>query len=700
MMPHPTRLDPTSKDVHHASRRKLALLFLSGASLTGSLAAASAYAHDADTSTIEEVVVYGRATEQIGQATSASEGVVGYSDITMPPLLRVGELVEAVPGLVATQHSGTGKANQYFLRGFNLDHGTDFSANIEGMPLNMPTHGHGQGYLDLNFMIPELVELTRYRKGPYDASVGDFSSAGTAAFQLYDRLDDTASVTIGSNDYYRYFSAGSVDALDGELTAAADATFYAGPWDINERLEQYKGVVRYVTHVDGATARLTLMGYDGSWDATDQIPKRAVRAGLTDKFGYLDPNLGGKADRYSLQAEFDAEAWRANVYAVTSSLDLYSNFTYFLDDPVNGDQFHQHDGRDVYGGTVQGEITRSPAGFDTQFRWGAQTRYDDIDGVGLFHTVDRHQISAVRDDTVKQVSGSLWVEGETAWTPRLRTTLGMRGDYYHYDVNSSLPANSGTGADHITGLKAAVAYRFNDRLEGYANWGQGFHSNDVRGATISVDPVTGDPAQRVNALVPSQGYELGLRTESGRQFNATVAVFRLDLDSELVYVGDAGTTEPLGATQRTGVETTMFWQPRPWLALNAVYAYADAKFTSNGAGGRYIPNSVESTATLGATGIWNRLSTSLRVRYLGGSPLIEDDSVRSDGSLLVNAEVNYSLDKLEFRLDLFNALNSGDADISYYYASRLNGEPAEGVDDVHFHPLEPRTLRGTVIWRW
>ena len=669
--------------------------------LLAALCAAPAAAHETDTSsTIEEVVVYGRATEQIGQASSASEGVVGYNDLTAPPLYRVGELVEVVPGLVATQHSGTGKANQYFLRGFNLDHGTDFSANIEGMPLNMPTHGHGQGYLDLNFMIPELVDVTRYRKGPYDASVGDFSSAGSAGFTLHDRLQDTASLTIGGNDYYRALGMGTVDLSGGELSAAAAGTYYAGPWDIDEHLHQYKGFVRYVRAFDATTARVTLMGYDGSWDSTDQIPQRAVKEGITDKWGFIDPDLGGEAHRYSLQAEIDAQSWRANLYAISSQLDLYSNFTYFLDDPLNGDEFHQHDDRRVYGGTLQGEVTRAIGGVENQFRWGVQTRYDDIDSVGLFHTADRHRIGEVRNDSVGEFSGSGWLEAETPWTSRLRSVVGMRADFYHYDVDSDLAANSGTGQDHVTGLKGTLAYRFADHLEGYANWGQGFHSNDVRGATITVDPATGGPARRVHALVPSEGYELGLRTEFGKTFNATVAVFRLDLDSELVYVGDAGTTEPLDATKRVGVETTMFWQPWTWLALNAVYAYTDARFKSNDAGGRYIPNSVESTATFGATAIWNRWSSSLRVRYLGSSPLIEDDSVRSNGSLLVNAGFNYALDRLEFRLDLFNVLNSGDADISYYYASRLPGEPADGVEDVHFHPMEPRTLRGSVIWHW
>lgn len=683
------------------SFRSAACISACGSALLLTAFANNASAHDTETSsTIEEVIVYGRAIEQIGQATSASEGIVGYSDITMPPLLRVGELVEAVPGLVATQHSGTGKANQYFLRGFNLDHGTDFSAKLEGLPLNMRTHGHGQGYLDLNFMIPELVQTTRYRKGPYDASVGDFSSAGSVAFSLYDRLEDTVSLTVGGNDYYRAFAAGTAETFGGELTAALDSTFYAGPWEIDENLEQYKGVLRYVTEFDGASARITFMGYDGSWDASDQIPERAVREGITSKFGYIDPDLGGSVDRYSIQAEVDFENWRAMTYALTSTLDLYSNFTYYLDDPVNGDEFHQHDGRRIYGGNVQGTVTRVIGGFETALRWGLETRYDDIDQVGLFHTVARKRAGEVRNDTVDQFSGSGWLEAETPLTPQLRTVFGVRGDYYHYDVDSVLPANSGTGQDQITGLKAALAYRFAEHLEGYANWGQGFHSNDVRGATISVDPVTGDPAEKVNALVPSEGYELGLRTEFGDRFNATIAVFRLDLDSELVYVGDAGTTEPLNATTRTGVETTLFWQPATWLAVNAVYAYTDARFKSNESGGRHIPGAVESTATLGATAIWeNGFSASTRIRYLGGSPLIEDDSVRSDGSVLVNVGVNYTLRSLEFRLDLFNALNSGDADISYYYASRLQGEPPDGVEDVHFHPMEPRTLRGSVIWR-
>ena len=260
---------------------------------------------------------------------------------------------------------------------------------------------------------------------------------------------------------------------------------------------------------------------------------------------------------------------------------------------------------------------------------------------------------------------------------------------------------SGRTSDRLLSPKLTLAYRFNDRLESYINWGRGFHSNDVRGATITVDPRTGAPADRVDALVRSDGAEVGLRYESGRRFNVTLAAFRLELDSELVFVGDAGTTEPNDATERSGVELATFWPASDWLAVNAAYTVTDAEFRQDQGGGQDIPGAVGTTLSLGVTGAWkNGLYASARLRYLGDAPLIEDGSVRRDDSLLVNAGVGYRLHNLEFRVDVFNLLDSDDDDVAYYYASRLPGEATDGIEDVHFHPLEPRIVRASVTALW
>ncbi len=647
---------------------------------------------------VDEVIVYGRSQELIGTAQSASEGIVGYDDIQLPPMLRVGELVEAVPGMVATQHSGTGKANQYFIRGFNLDHGTDFAVSVEGVPINMRTHGHGQGYLDLNFLIPEMVETTRFRRGPYSAAVGDFSSAASLSFDLYDRMPETVlSATVGEFGYYRALAAGSLDAGGGTLTGALDVTRYDGPWDLDEDLEQLKFLAAYGAELGGAEARFTLQGYDSEWNSTDQIPARAVESGLIDPLGFIDPDLGGETSRFALTGTVDFGSWQLNAYAIDYDFTLYSNFTYFLEDPIDGDEFEQRDSRRIYGIGVTGGSNRFEDAAGLTLRWGGDLRFDDIDEVGLFSTVARVRNGVVRDDEVEELSVGAWSEAEFAVTDQLRAVLGLRADYYDWDVTATRAENSGRGDDTLISPKAALAYRFDDGLEAYLNWGRGFHSNDVRGATIAVDPASGDPADPVEALVRSNGAEAGVRLERGESFNATLVGFWLELDSELVFVGDAGATEANDATERRGFEAAVFWQATEWLAINSAYTSTDTKFKINRGDGREVPGAVESTFTLGMNAAWdNGLQASARLRWLSEAPLIEDDSVRSDDSLLVNAGAAYRSGRIEYRLDVLNLFDSGDDDISYFYASRLPGEPAGGIEDLHFHPLEPRSVRASV----
>ncbi len=650
---------------------------------------------------VEEMVVYGRAQQQLGTAQAASQGQVGYDDIQLPPLLRVGELVEAIPGMVATQHSGTGKANQYFLRGFNLDHGTDFSVHLEGVPINMRTHGHGQGYLDLNFMIPELVRTTTYRKGPYSAQVGDFSSAGSAWFSLYEALpENLVLLTLGDHDYVRGLLAGSHDLGTGILTGALTGTTYDGSWEEPENLEQLKIYLSYAFDLAGGRAKITAMGYDGQWDATDQIPRRAVDTGLISRFGTIDPTLGGQTERYSLTASGQFDSWDVSLYFIDYDFTLWGNFTYLLERPETGDQVEQRDRRQIWGGRLDGVIERSLWNRSAAFRWGGDLRYDHIGEVGLYATTARSRTEVLRDDAVDLLSVSAYAELEIAVTERLRGIFGLRGDHFDWDVSALIEDNSGTGNDGVLAPKLALGYRFSERLEGYASWGRGFHTNDVRGATITLGP-DGNPSEPSPVIVDSDGAELGMRFEQGNRFNATAALFILALDSELIYLGDAGATEVNDSTRRTGIELTAFWQATDWLALHGEYTFTDARFDDDQGGGREVPGAVESTFVLGANAQWaNGWGASARLRYLGEAPLVEDNSVRSDDSLIVNAGLGYQRGLFAVRLDVFNLLDATDDDISYFYASRLAGEPAAGLDDVHFHPLEPRTVRGTLTLRW
>ena len=660
-------------------------------------------AHEEHAPILEEIVVYGRAEQAIGVAQAASSGMIGYDDIRLPPLLRVGELVEAVPGMVATQHSGSGKANQYFLRGFNLDHGTDFSAHAEGVPLNLRTHGHGQGYLDLNFLIPELVETTTYRKGPYSPLMGDFSSAGSVTFSFYDRLPTgLLSVSTGEHNYVRGLVADSRALTpDTVLTAAIDLTHYDGPWELEEDTRQAKFYAAYNGRVGESQAKFTLQGYDSEWRATDQIPARAVTDGRVGRLGNLDPDLGGDTHRVALTADFDFSAWHVGAYAIDYDFSLISNFTYLLKDPLQGDEFQQRDERRIFGTYVRGEIDRELTGRPLGLRWGLESRFDDIAEIGLYNSIDGQRSTTVREDAVQELSTGAYFEAEWSATSRLRTMLGVRWDQYRWDVDSDQALNSGTGRDNLVSPKLAMAYRLSDHFEVYANYGRGMHSNDVRGATISVDPVSGDPVEPVDVLVETEGSEVGLRLEWGKRANAALVYFWLDLDSELVFVGDGGSTEEAGASRREGLELSGFLQLNDWLALNASYTRTNASLRIQPGLWDRIPGAIEDNASLGLNAAWgNGFSASIRARYLGEAPLTEAGSPYADASTLVNGSLIWQRGKFEWRLDVFNLLDSKDHDIAYFYASRLPGEPTEGVEDVHFHPLEPRTVRGSLKWSW
>ena len=646
----------------------------------------------AENENVDRIVVYGRAAQLIGTAQSASDGVVGYDDFTTRPLLRVGELVEVIPGMVATQHSGSGKANQYFLRGFNLDHGTDFLATLEGMPINLPTHGHGHGYLDLNFIIPEIVETVTYRKGPYSAKVGDFSSAGSTTFKIYDQLEQNfAKVSIGEDGYYRFVTGNGFELSGGDLLFAAEGQFSDGPWVLDDNLKKYNALLKYTRDHGYFKTSLMATAYNSQWNATDQIPRRAVTSGLIDERGFIDDDLGGNTTRMSFSAKVEWEKLKTHFYGQYYDLNLFSNFTYFTDDPLNGDEFEQVDSRNIWGGNISYEDDFNLSEIDFIWLLGASLRYDNITDVGLYKTSSRVRHQTIREDSVNELSLGGFGEVKAYISDDFRITGGLRVDRYSYDVDAFRAINSGGGHDAVLSPKISTAYRITDQSEIYANYGHGFHSNDVRGAAVKIDPLTNLAVTSVPVISKSKGAEAGIRLEPNEALNFTVAGFWLELDSELVFVGDAGTTEVNDGSRRYGLEFSGFWQAKDWLAFDITAATTDAKFNLDR--DQYIPGAVRSVMAAGATvTLENGITGSIRLRHFGSAPLAEDNSFRSDPTTLVNLGLAYEFSSYTIDLDVFNVFNSNSNDISYFYASQLKGEAAP-VEDLHYHPVEPFTVR-------
>ena len=625
-------------------------------------------------------------------------------------------MLEAVPGLIISQHSGDGKANQYYLRGFNLDHGTDFATSLMGMPANLPTHAHGQGYSDLQFLIPELVERMQYRKGPYAADVGDFATAGSASIDYVRKLDQSfGGITMGANGYRRGLVAGSPVVESGNLLYAFEWTKNNGPWMLAENLGKLNGLLRYSMGTKDNGWSVAAMTYQAQWSSTDQVPQRALDQGLISRFGNLDPTDGGTTHRHSLSGEWselgDGRWTRANAYMVDYSLNLWSNFTYCLSDNAltgncnRGDQFEQADQRKTYGLNAARTWFGDWAGKSADVTLGVQSRYDNIGNVGLYATTARQRWGTIRQDRVKEGSIAVYGEGLVQWADKIRTVAGLREDLYQFDVASNTPQNSGTAKANITSPKLSMIFGPWGKTEYYANYGYGFHSNDARGIATKInpdfrdtDPTTGygTAVSGATPLVRAKGSELGVRSAIVPKLQTSLALWRLDLASELVFAGDAGTTEPSFPSRRIGIEWANFWTPTDQVTIDADFANSQARYTSidNTVPGYYIPGSIEKTLSVGvAYDDHAKWSGGLRLRYFGPRPLIEDNSVRSYASTLVNMQVGYKVDRsVKMSVDLLNALNAKVSDIDYYYASQLRGE-AVPVNDIHTHPSEPRTLR-------
>jgi outer membrane receptor protein involved in Fe transport len=666
----------------------------------------------------------------VSAMAAASAGDVSQEQMASQPLLRPGALLENVPGLIVTQHSGEGKANQYFLRAFNLDHGTDLATEVDDMPVNLPSHAHGQGYTDLNFLIPELAADLHYKKGPYYADEGDFATAGTVRIGLVNDIPTVVTLGLGQDGYRRGLLTGSTPLAGGTLLAAGEVYHNDGPFDVPDDFNRRNGVVRYHHGTDHDYWTLTGMAYSGKWTSTDQVPQRAIDAGLVGRFGSLNPSDGGVSSRSSLTFSrvrvTDSDQVQLSAFVVRYKLDLYSTFTYYLTDPVNGDQMLQTDDRVVYGFKASKTWYPTIAGFSMSNVIGLQTRIDDIRNVGIFSTFRRVDIGTRQDASVLESNGAMYAESSVQWLARLRTVVGLREDLFDFDVKDKMRNRDGTCNVDSDPLGCASGHKrasiFSPKLgiilgpwastTYFINVGDGYHSNDARGVTRSgQDPAT----PPVTPLTRASSAEVGLATRMVPRLTTTLDFFRLKLKSELVFSGDAGVTSPSGSTTRSGVELGSTYQINPWLAARIDGAITRARFDQNapadglGCGdaapalpcspapaivGRYIPNSptnvVDASLTAQPESGW---FGALRARHFGEAPLVEDNSVRSPSYTTVDAQIGFRKPgQWLVALDVFNLFNAKWNDIEYYYVSRLQHEAAP-LPDYVVHAGVPITAR-------
>jgi hypothetical protein len=680
---------------------------------------------------LPEVVVEGRQDSLLGIADSAGQGTTGAAQLADRPILRSGEVLETVPGVIITQHAGGGKANQYFLRGFNLDHGTDFAVFLDDMPLNLPSHAHGEGYADMNTVIPEFVERVDYEKGPYYADVGNYGSAGSAHLVFYKTLpQDFAAVEGGMYGYERAVFGISQKLGPGNVLYGGEVYHDDGPWVHPDNYYKFNGLLTYSQGDDANGFSVTARGYHGKWNSSDQLAAGAVP--IVGFFGTLNSTDGGDSQRYSLQAEWhrydEHSETKIRAYGFYYDLDLFSDFTYFLTDTNRGDQFEQQDKRWVGGLDARHTIFSQWFGHDVENTFGVQVRNDWINN-GLYQTEDRVRVAKLdsatgtilpattQKDEFTDTQLGFYAETKVRWAQTFRSVLALRGDLEYFDVTSlSTPANSGTSTSLLPSPKLSLIFGPWAQTEVYVQGGFGFHSNDGRGTTQTVEPVSADnpypgtPVAKIPGLIQTKGAEIGARTLAVPHLQSTISLWYLRSDSELQQDGDTGGTvaskEP---SNRYGVEWANYFTPVEHLAFDLDVADSTARFTSTDAGdaapgspgGTRVPEAVGLVIASGVTlHDWNGFSGSLRLRYFGPRDLTSDGIYRSRETILLNAEAGYQITKTwRFSVEVLNLLDRRDHDIDYAYESRVTPTAAPAFEDV-FHPVEPIQVRGALMARF
>ena len=675
------------------------------------------------------IVVTASRLDLLGRAQTASQGSITQKEVELRPIFRPGQLFESIPGLVVTIHSGEGKAQQYLIRGFNLDHGTDFANFVDDMPVNRPTNTHGQGYSDLGFLMPQIVSGIDYTKGPYYAGIGDFGSVASAHTRIANEIPNQAALTIGTDGYQDVFSGGTYHLSDDQrLLGALELGHYDGPWKPGENFRKVNAALRYSQGTAGNGASLTGMFYQSSGRLTTDQPLRAIKSGEISRFGTLDPTDASRSLRYSLSAHLDKPIGPGqlalSLYGIHSTMTLWNNFTHYLDDPVNGDQEEQDENRTTLGGAAAYTLTASIGAIQTETVLGFQGRYDTV-FVDRRHTLKRTTIlpncSLEQEDgpTIQYPTVNGYCNADRAhlldlapylqetvrWTPWLRTVLGLREDYYRATDVSKVTGTSGRGDQWLFQPKGSVILGPWAKTELYFSMGRGFHSDDVRGVFGTL-PAVGIPLAGGGTplLAQSTGKEFGIRTDMIPRMMLQLAVFQQDFGSELVYNPDVGQDEAGAPSRRRGVEVSGQYHPFRWLELNADLAFSKPRYhTDNlaayGLAGAYIadaPNFIYSAgALIDNLGRW---SGGLQWRRLGTHRLSDGEKEpTSRGYSEWNLDVRYALPHgWTLGVGIFNLFQSKDDAADFYYTSRLPGEPAVGVTDYQVHPLEPRSARFSI----
>jgi hypothetical protein len=622
-------------------------------------------------------------------------------DIKLRPINSSQDMMRMIPGLFTSQHQGGGKAEQMFLRGFDIDHGTDINVSVDDMPVNMVSHAHGQGYADLHFLIPELVQTLNFGKGPYQIDKGDFATAGFAAFKTYDYLDNSfVKLEGGMYDHFRTVAA--IDLLNsskgsGKNSAyiAGDYTYNKGYFDAPQHFNRLNLMGKFSSQLsENKRLNITLSAFGSQWDASGQIPERAVEEGLIGRFGQLDQETG-KTSRYNLNIEYlqsvnASSIFKSNAYVSYYDFDLISDFTFFLKDPVNGDRIRQKEQRLLTGYNAKYTTDYHLGNLKTTTEVGAGFRHDDVSNDELSHVDANYQLlDRLAFGDVHETSIFGYANQTVYLLPQLVLNAGARLDYFVNEYKNKMPDDISLQSYTVAKVspKLGLYYNFNNSARIYFNYGSGFHSNDTRVVV----------AQKGNNILPNaNGYDLGVVLKPLPKLLFSGALWMLDLQSEFVYVGDEAEVEPSGRSRRMGFETSLRYEVFKWLYLDGDFNYTHARFIDEMKGNDFVPLAAKVTAIGGVTFKKDKWTTSLRFRHLGNRPANEDNTVIAKGYAVFDAVLSYRIRKFEFGAQIENLFNTKWNEAQFDTESRLQNE-AMPVSEIHFTPGTPFAFKLTAM---
>ncbi len=617
-------------------------------------------------------------------------------DIRLRPTQSSQDILRIVPGLFIAQHAGGGKAEQIFLRGFDIDHGTDIRLSVDGMPVNMVSHAHGQGYSDLHFVIPETVEQVNFEKGLYHANQGNFATAGFVAFKTKDVVQQS-SILLEAGQFDTYRMVSMIDLLGEKrrkqnLQSAYLAAEYmgsAGYFESPQNFTRLNLLAKYHQYLsDDKILTIQASTFNSQWDASGQIPDRAVRQGLITRWGAIDDTEGGTTSRTQVsvklkQTQANGGIWENQAYFINYNFELYSNFTFFLNDPINGDQIRQKENRSIFGYQTNYFLESNLAGKTLQHHWGVGIRRDDVRNNELSRTLGRATtLSRIALGDVLETNVFAFANETLQLSPRLTAVLGVRVDHFDFEyvdaLNPDFQRQSQT--QNIVSPKLRLTYALNDRIQFFAKSGLGFHSNDARVVVTQASRQT---------LPRALGADIGTNLKPLPNLLISLTGWWLDLEQEFVYVGDEGIVEPSGETRRLGVDVSMRYQVTPWLYADVDVNYTHARSKEGLEGENFIPLAPSFTSIGGLTfktkSGWNG---SLRYRFMDDRPANEDNSVVASGYFLLDANLNYTHKKFEISLSAQNLLNQDWNEAQFETESRLFNETAS-TSEIHFTPGTP-----------